>query len=118
MTYFFIVLVVTITLLVLMIVRFKVHPVLALFVAGIGAGVAYSYGWGNSVSLFMSGFGGTLGGVGCTIIFGSIIAMGIQDSGATKTMVNFFVKLFKGKNMELSTGMAGFIIELFRNLSF
>ena len=41
-----------------------------------------------------------------TIIFGSIIACAIRDSGAAKSMVNFFIKLFHGKNLELSTGMA------------
>jgi GntP family gluconate:H+ symporter len=112
MLQFFVFLILAIVVLVLTIVRFKVHPVLALFVAGILTGVAYGYGFVQSATTFVGGFGSTLGGIGCTIIFGSIIAMGIQDSGCVKSLTNFFVKLFKGKNMEHSTGLAAFVMSI------
>ncbi|MDR0526600.1 MAG: GntP family permease [Spirochaetaceae bacterium] len=112
MLHFLLVLVITIAVLVLLIVRFKVHPVMALFIAGLGAGLAYGYGTVKAISTFVTGFGNTLGGIGCTIIFGSIIAMSIQDTGAIKSMVNFFIKLFRGKCLELTVGLAGFIMSI------
>lgn len=112
MAQFLTVLLVSIVVLVLLIVKLKVHPVLALFVTGMGAGIAYGFGITRSVATFVGGFGSTLGGIGLTIIFGSIIAMSIQDTGAIKTMVNFFVKLFRGKNLELTTGLAAFVMSI------
>lgn len=112
MSHFLVVLAVAIVILIVMIVKFKVHPVLAIFTAGIGAGIAYGYGFVKTASVFTGGFGSTLGGIGATIIFGSIIAVSIQDSGAVKSMVNFFIKLFKGKALELSTGLASFIMSI------
>lgn len=112
MLHFLLVLIIAIVVLVLMIVRFKVHPVMALFIAGLGAGLGYGYGVGKAISTFVGGFGATLGSIGCTIIFGSIIAMSIQDTGAIKTMVNFFIKLFRGKCLELTTGLAAFVMSI------
>lgn len=109
---FLIVIVIAVLLLVLMIVKFNVHPVLALFVSGMFAGVALGYGPVGSVSTFTKGFGGTLASIGCTIMFGSIIAEGIRDTGSAKSMVNFFIKLFRGKNLELSTGLAAYVMSI------
>jgi len=112
MVRFFLVLAAAIVLLVLMIVKAKVHPVLAIFAAGLGAGLAFGFDTVKAIAVFTAGFGSTLAGVGCTIIFGSIIAMSIQDTGAIKTLVNSFVRLFKGKRLELSTGLSAFIMSI------
>jgi GntP family gluconate:H+ symporter len=109
---FFVVLITAIVLLVLLIVKFKVHPVLALFFVGVLTGLGFGYGFIRTSATLVSGFGSTLGSIGCTIIFGSIIAMCVQDSGAIKSMVNFFIKLSKGKHLELSTSLAAFIMSI------
>jgi GntP family gluconate:H+ symporter len=109
---FFIVLITAIVLLVLLIVKLKVHPVLTLFFVGILTGLGFGYGFIETSTTLISGFGSTLGSIGCTIIFGSIIAMCIQDSGAIKSMVNFFIKLSRGKHLELSTSLAAFIMSI------
>ncbi|MBR0094272.1 MAG: gluconate transporter, partial [Synergistaceae bacterium] len=97
MSQFLIAIAVSVILLVFLIVKLKVHPVLSLFVAGFAAGLMMGYLPMKIIGLFTSGFGGTLAGIGCTIIFGSIIAEGIRDTGSAKSMVNFFINLFKGK---------------------
>ena len=112
MQQFLIAIAVSVILLVFLIVKLKVHPVLSLFVAGLCAGLLMGYAPLKIISLLTSGFGGTLTGIGCTIIFGSIIAEGIRDTGSAKSMVNFFINLYKGKNLELSTGMAGYIMSI------
>ncbi|MDR2723206.1 MAG: GntP family permease [Cellulomonadaceae bacterium] len=112
MSLFLPVLIVSIALLVLLVVKFKVHPVLALFVTGLAAGLAFRFGFLETIDLFTTGFGNTMRSIGLIIIFGSIIAVSIQDTGAIKTLTNFFIKLFRGKNLELSTGLAAFIISI------
>lgn len=67
---FILILVVAIAALVLMIVKAKMHPVLALFIAALGTGIALGYGVTGSVDYISNGFGGTLGSVGITIILG------------------------------------------------
>ena len=40
-----------------------------------------------------AGFGSTLQDIALAIILGSTIAMAIQDTGAAKSIANFFIKL-------------------------
>ena len=106
---FILILVVAIAALVLMIVKAKMHPVLALFIAALGTGIALGYGVTGSVDYISNGFGGTLGSVGITIILGAIISMAIEDTGAAKVIANFFIKLFRGKRMELAPSLTAFV---------
>lgn len=112
MTQFLLVTLIAVVLLILAITKLKMHPVLAIFIASLFTGIGYGYGVTESVSMITGGFGGTLTGAGCTIIFGAIIAMGVRDSGAVKSMVNTCVTGFRGKNLELATGLAGFLISI------
>ena len=109
---FILILVVAIAALVLMIVKAKMHPVLALFIAALGTGIALGYGVTGSVDYISNGFGGTLGSVGITIILGAIISMAIEDTGAAKVIANFFIKLFRGKRMELAPSLTAFIMSI------
>ena len=46
------------------------------------------------------------------IIFGAIIAAGISDTGAATSIVNFFIRLFRGKHLELAPSLTGFIMSI------
>ena len=109
---FLCILVVAIVLLMLMIIKWKMHPVMALFTCALLAGVALGYGIPGTADAISSGFGGTLSGVGVTIILGAIISMAIEDTGAAKSIANFFIKLFRGKNMELAPALTAFIMSI------
>ena len=50
--------------------------------------------------------------VGITIILGAIISMAIEDTGAAKVIANFFIKLFRGKRMELAPALTAFIMSI------
>lgn len=112
MTQFILAIVISVAVLIFLIVKLKVHPVISLFLGGMLAGVILGNGVLPTITTIANGFGSTLGSIGMTIIFGSIIACSIRDSGAAKSMVNFFIKLFRGKNLELSTGMAAYIMSI------
>lgn len=105
MTQFVLAIIISIVVLVFLIVKLNVHPVISLFVGGMLCGSILGNSPLTTITTIANGFGSTLGSIGMTIIFGSIIACSIRDSGAAKSMVNFFIKLFRGKNLELSTGM-------------
>lgn len=112
MTQFILAIVISVAVLIFMIVKLDIHPVISLFVGGVLAGTILGMSLIDTISTIANGFGSTLGSIGMTIIFGAIIACSVRDSGAAKSMVNFFIKLFRGKNLELSTGMAAFIMSI------
>ena len=109
---FLLVIVCAIALLMLLIIKLKVHPTMALFTVALITGVVLGYGITGTADTISSKFGSTLGGVGVTIILGAIISMGIDDTGAAKSIANFFIKLFKGKNMELAPALTAFIMSI------
>lgn len=112
MTQFVLAIVISVAVLIFMIVKLDIHPVISLFIGGVLAGTILGMPLIDTVSTIANGFGSTLGSIGMTIIFGAMIACAVRDSGAAKSMVNFFITLFRGKNLELSTGMAAFIMSI------
>lgn len=112
MTQFVLAILISIAVLIFMIVKLNIHPVISLFVGSMIAGSILGNNPVTTITAIANGFGSTLGSIGMTIIFGSVIACSIRDSGAAKSMVNFFIKLFHGKNLELSTGMAAYIMSI------
>ena len=102
----------TAAVLVFLIVKLNVHPVISLFVGGMLCGSILGNSPLTTITTIANGFGSTLGSIGMTIIFGSIIACSIRDSGAAKSMVNFFIKLFRGKNLELAPALTAYIVSI------
>lgn len=50
--------------------------------------------------------------MGIPIMLGAILAMGVQDTGAAKAIANFFIKLFRGKNLELAPALTAYIVSI------
>ena len=115
---FLILLVLSIVLLMVLIMKVKLHPTFSLFasalVMGLVMGVFEPEGFTFSevLSKITSGFGGTLGSMGIPIMLGAILAMGVQDTGAAKVIANFFIKLFRGKNLELAPALTAYIVSI------
>ena len=109
---FLLTLVCAILFLMILIIKIKVHPVMALFTTAFMTGIVLGYGVVGTVDYIGSGFGGTLGSIGITIILGAVISMAIEDTGAAKSIANFFIKLFRGKNMELAPSLTAFIMSI------
>ena len=117
-TGFLILLIVTIALLMVLIMKVKLHPTFALFASALFMGLvlgrfeAEGFSFTEVLSLITSGFGGTLGSMGIPIMLGAILAMGVQDTGAAKAIANFFIKLFRGKNLELAPALTAYIVSI------
>lgn len=109
---FLIILAIAIIVLMLLIMKVKMHPVLALFLTSLGLSLAFGNTLIDSVNLINTGFGGTLKGIGVTIILGSILAMGIQDTGAATSICNFFTRLFRGRALELAPALTAYIVSI------
>ncbi len=109
---FVIMLVVAIVILTVLTLKFKMHPVMVLFLTATFCGLASGKGIVDTFSSITEYFGSTLGSIGVMIIFGAIIASGINDTGAATSMVNYFIRLFKGKCLELAPSLTGFIMSI------
>ena len=92
--------------------KFKMHPVMVLFITATFCGIASGKSLVDTFSSITSYFGSTLGSIGVMIIFGAVIAAGISDTGAATSMVNFFIRLFKGTRLELAPALTGFIMSI------
>lgn len=109
---FVIMLVVAIVILTVLTLKFKFHPVMVLFLTATFCGLASGKGLVDTFNSITSYFGSTLGSIGVMIIFGAVIAAGIGDTGAATSMVNFFIRFFKGKHLELAPALTGFIMSI------
>ena len=109
---FVIMLAVAIVILTILTLKFKMHPVMVLFLTATFCGLASGKGIVDTFASITEYFGSTLGSIGVMIIFGAIIASGINDTGAATSMVNYFIRLFKGKCLELAPSLTGFIMSI------
>lgn len=111
-TVFICLMIVAVALLTFMTLKLKMHPVMTLFIISAFLGIALGDSLLETMQKINEYFGSTLSGIGITIIFGAIIAMGIQDTGAATRITNFFIKLFKGKRLELAPSLSAFVMSL------
>jgi GntP family gluconate:H+ symporter len=109
---FLVVLSIAIIILVFMLVKLKIHPIIALFITCIFLGLGLGNTLLETMALINSNFGSTMSGIALTIIFGAIIAMGFQDTGSVRSITNMFIRMFRGKRLELAPTLAAFIISI------
>ena len=99
MTQFLLVIVIAVAILIFMIVKLNIHPVLALFVGGILAGIGFGYPVGDALTTFTGGFGSTLGSIGCTIIFGLHHCPGYPGYPVRQNQWSTFLSSFLKENL-------------------
>ena len=115
---FLVLLIITIALLMVLIMKVKLHPTFSLFTAALFMGLIMGvfepegFSFTEVLGMITSGFGSTLGSMGIPIMLGAILAMGVQDTGAAKAIANFFIKLFRGKNLELAPALTAYIVSI------
>lgn len=106
-----IILILSVAILVLL-VKCRMHPVLGLFLTAIFVGLTTGQGLLNTLTTICSGFGGTLTSIGIPILAGCVIAMGMQDTGAVISIANGFIRLFRGKRMELPVALTAYVMSI------
>lgn len=115
---FLVLLVLSIALLMVLIMKVKLHPTFSLFTTALVMGLVMGifepegFSFTEVLAMITSGFGSTLGSMGIPIMLGAILAMGVQDTGAAKSIANFFIKLFRGKNLELAPALTAYIVSI------
>ncbi|GAA3431322.1 GntP family permease [Kutzneria kofuensis] len=106
-----------IAVLLLLIIRFKTEPFIALVVAGLlvalGAGLPVSAIVGSaqssSKSLLETGFGGILGHVALIIGLGTLLGSILEASGGAEVLTGSLLRAFGDKRAPLAMGLSGLV---------
>lgn len=109
---YMIALVVSIAILLILTLKLKVNSFMALFFTAMGLGIFFGASPLDTLNSITGAFGSSLGSIGLPVLFGAILAMGVQDSGAAIAISNFFVKLFRGKHLELAPTLTAYIMAI------
>lgn len=83
---------IAILVIVILIIRFKVDPVISLILGSLYLGIASGVGLGSTVEAVTTGFGDIMAEVGLLIGFGVLIGSQLQASGAFRRLVTVLVR--------------------------
>lgn len=101
-----------IILLMLMIIKFKINPFLALLFTSIVIGIAAGLPVDKILKGISSGFGGTLGGIGIVIALGIILGELLYETGGTEEIANLALRKIGVKNSPLAMAITGVIVAI------
>lgn len=99
-------------LLILLVVKTKVHPILAIVFSAAFIGVAGGLPIDAVAGHITAGFGDTLAGIGLVIGFGVMMGQIMEESGAARVMARTFLKVLKNKHEELALALTGFFVSI------
>ena len=99
-----------VVLLVLLIARFKVHPVATLFIVVIALGLVLGMGGTGAVELVKEGFGSTLADVGLLIIFGCVLGKLLELSGAAMKITETALRMFSENKVPWAIALASTVL--------
>ncbi len=105
-------LIIGIIILILLILKTKIHPFLAMILTASFIGLFGGMESKDVVKAITSGFGGTLSSIGIIIGFGVMMGQLFEVSGAAERMAKTFIKILgKGKE-EIALVLTGFIVSI------
>lgn len=111
-TYLLVILAVAFLFIIIMTTKFKVHPFIVLLITAFGTGIASGIPADEVISTIGSGFGKTLGSIGIIIIFGTIIGVFLQRSGAALRIAQFTLGLVGKNRVPQSVSIFGYIVSI------
>jgi gluconate:H+ symporter, GntP family len=91
---------------VVLIVRFKVNPVISLVIGSVYLGLSAGLGVTKTVETITGGFGEIMMEVGLLIAFGVLMGSILNETGAIRRLVEQLLKVFGAKAMPYSMGVA------------
>ena len=96
--------------LILLIARFKVHPVATLFIVVVALGLVLGMGGSATIELVKEGFGSTLASVGLLVIFGCVLGKMLELSGAAMKITETALRMFAEKRVPWAIALASTVL--------
>jgi len=105
-------LVLSVLLIILLTVKLKVHPFLALLAAALFFALFSGMSLDTIVKLVNDGFGITLGKIGIVIVLGVIIGAFLEHSGGAYKLAEVVLRVIGKKRVHEAMGIVGFIVSI------
>jgi len=105
-------LILSVVAIILMTVRLKVHPFIALFVVAILYGIAAGMPLELIITSVNDGFGDTLGKIGLIIVMGIIIGAFLENSGGAYSIADKILKIVGRKRVPAAMGIIGYFVSI------
>src|SRR6186997_685940 len=95
---------------ILLTVKFKVHPFFALIIACFITGLGVQLPFAEILSLIKNGFGDVMSKLAIIIVLGTTIGVLLEKNGSTNVMAASILKLVSQKRSSLALSITGFIV--------
>ncbi|UOQ92461.1 GntP family permease [Halobacillus shinanisalinarum] len=92
--------------------KFNLHPFLSLLFGAFAIGILAGLPLADVVEAVNSGFGGLMGGIGLVIVFGTIIGVILEKSGAALRMAEVVLRMVGEKRPQLAMSAIGSIVSI------
>src|SRR6187401_712410 len=97
---------------ILLTVKFRVHPFFALIIACFITGLGVQLPFAEILSLIKNGFGDVMSKLALIIVLGTTIGVLLEKNGSTNVMAASILKLVSQKRSSLALSVTGFIVGL------
>ena len=97
---------------ILLTVKFKVHPFFALIIACFITGLGVHLPFAEILTLIKNGFGDVMSKLAIIIVLGTTIGVLLEKNGSTNVMAASILKLVNQKRSSLALSVTGFIVGL------
>ncbi|HMK20532.1 MAG TPA: GntP family permease [Chitinophagaceae bacterium] len=97
---------------ILLTVKFKVHPFFALLIACFITGLGVQLPFAEILTLIKNGFGDVMSKLAIIIVLGTTIGVLLEKNGSTNVMAASILKLVSQKRSSLALSVTGFIVGL------
>ncbi|MEM9389631.1 MAG: hypothetical protein AAGA02_04110, partial [Bacteroidota bacterium] len=88
----------------------KIHPAIGLLTVTVLTGLALELAPGVVINKIAEGFGALLGSIGLLVVFGSMLGVLIEKSGAVQKIAEFVLQLFGTKRPVAAMSVLGFLV--------
>lgn len=105
-------LIISIAIILLLILKFKLNPTIGLIVGALYMGLFSKLGLVETISSISSGFGGLMAGIGLSIGFGVILGQLLSDCGGAKVIASTMVRKTSEKNSIYAIGFTAFLLSI------
>jgi GntP family gluconate:H+ symporter len=97
---------------ILLTVKFRIHPFFALIIACFVTGLGVQLPFAEILTLIKNGFGDTMSKLAIIIVLGTTIGVLLEKNGSTQVMAASILKFVGQKNSSLALSFTGFIVGL------
>ncbi len=105
-------LVISIAIIIILVVRFKMNPAASMFLGALIMGISTGSGLMTTVTSLTGGFGNTMGALGFSVGFGIMMGQLIAATGAVQRIAHSILKFFGEKKADYAMGSTGFVVSV------